>query len=419
MSHIRRHSSGDGTGHRVAVTGIGVVSPAGNTPEAAADALVAGRSAASVRPNLVDGGALVPIGCAVEDMDESALTSRERRHLDRLTRLALSASLQAVRDGGEGTTQPAERVGVFVGTGIGGLGWMESAVQQYDHRRERIPPHTVLRVMNSSPAAVISARLGAQGTSMTLSTACASGASALGEASRRIRDGALDVVVAGGVDAPLTPLVVSAFTVMRALSRRCEAPEEASRPFDDDRDGFVMAEGATFVVLERWDRALARGARIHGEVLGYGSTTDAGDLVSPTADGSPATQAIELALADAGVAAREIGHISAHGTSTVLNDRTEAMAIEAGFGSWCPPVTAPKGVVGHMIGAAGAFEAAMGLVCARRGVVPPVANFRSGKDADGIDLVHKEPRAIEHGPLLSASFGFGGQYTCLVLDPAS
>jgi 3-oxoacyl-[acyl-carrier-protein] synthase II len=404
---------------RVAVTGIGVVSPAGRTPDAAVAALLAGRSTASIRPDLVEGGSTVQFGCAVEPVeDDGVLTPRERTRLDRLTSMAVVAATQAVRDCGSEDTGPGERTGVFVGTGIGGLGWMESAVQQYGDRRDRIPPHTVLRVMNSSPAAVISARLGASVTSMTFTTACASGASAIGEATRYIRQGTLDLVVAGGVDAPLTPLVMSAFSAMRALSRRRDAPDQASRPFDDDRDGFVMAEGSTFLVLERMQRAVDRGARIYGEVIGYGSTTDVGDLVAPAGDGSPATASVRLALRDAVLEPWEIGHVSAHGTSTVLNDRTEALALAAVFGPHCPPVTAPKGVVGHMIGAAGAFEAAMGLLCARSGLVPPVANFRSGRDAEHIDLVRSEARRVPVAPVLSTSFGFGGQNTSLVLRPA-
>jgi 3-oxoacyl-[acyl-carrier-protein] synthase II len=406
--------------HRVAVTGIGVMSPAGNSVGEALATLVAGESTAAARPDLAEGGARVHFACFVDALDDvPSFTPRERHRLDRFSKLALAAALDAVRDSDLDQERLAARAGVFVGTGIGGLSWMERAVLDYAHRLDRIPPNSVLRVMNSSPAAHISARLGARGTSMTFSTACASGASAIGEGAGRIRRGELDVVVAGGVDAPLTPLVMSSFAAMRALSRRNDAPREASRPFDDDRDGFVMAEGATFVVLERMDLALARGATVHGEVLGYGSNTDVGHLVAPSSDAVPALASIRLALADAGLCPDDVGHVSAHGTSTVLNDRIEAAALEGVFGSRCPPVTAAKGVVGHMIGAAGAFEAAMGLVCAREGIVPPVANFRCGKDADRIDVVHRVARRIPPAPVLSTSFGFGGQNTCLVLAPTS
>ena len=403
---------------RVAVTGMGVVSPAGNSPDEAMAALFAARPTAAHLQPLVDAGAIVTFGCAVPHLDEERLfTPKERIQLDRPAKLALAAAIEACTDSDLRLDAHGSRAGVFVGTGIGGLGWMERAVQDHGHRLPRIPPATVLRVMSSAPAALLCARLGVTGMSLTFSTACASGASAVGEAMRRIRDGSLDVAVAGGVDAPLSPLVVSAFAAMRALSRRADAPASACRPFDDQRDGFVMAEGATFLVLERLEHAVGRGARVYGEVVGYGTTTDTGHLTTPAPDGVPAAASIRLALADAGLTPAAIGHVSAHGTSTVLNDRIEALALAAVFGAGCPPVTAPKGVVGHMIGAAGAFEAAMGLLCARARAVPPVANFASGRDAAGIDVVHGSPRRIGSAPVLSTSFGFGGQNTCLVLSP--
>ena len=405
---------------RVAVTGIGLRSPAGRTVKEAAAALLAAECTASERPNLVAAGTPVRFGCAVEGLDdEEIFTPVERRRLDRLSKLALASAADAVRQSDVDLPGLQGRSGVFVGTGIGGLAWFEQAVERWGHTLHLIPPYSVLRVMNSSPASVISSRLGSQGLSMTFTTACASGASAIGEAAHRIRRGELDVVVAGGVDAPLSPLVMAAFGAMRALSRRNDAPHEACRPFDDDRDGFVMAEGATFLVLERWDRAVARGVPVLGEMLGYGSTTDVSDPVAPSADGVPAADSIRLALDDARVSPGDIGHVSAHGTSTVLNDRTEAIALASVFGGACPPVTAAKGVVGHMIGGAGAFEAAMGLVCAVDGLVPPVANFRSGRDAEVIDVVHGDARPIAPGPVLSTSFVFGGQNTCLVLSPAA
>jgi 3-oxoacyl-[acyl-carrier-protein] synthase II len=413
-------ASADGRAPRVAVTGLGVICPAGSTVKEAVAALLAAESTASAQPDLIAGGSAVHFGCAVQGLDEAQFFSaKEQVQLDRLAKLALAAALTAVWDSEVDLAVTPARSGVFVGTGVGGLSWMERAVQRHGLRPDRMPAQTVLRVMNSSPAARISARLGTLGTSMTFATACASGASAIGEAADRIRHGQLDLVVAGGVEAPLSPLVVSAFAAMRALSRRNHAPASASRPFDDERDGFVMAEGATFLVLERMDTAIARGARIHGELLGYASNTDVCDLVAPSRDGAAAATSIRMALADAGLGPGDIGHISAHGTSTVLNDRTEATALATVFGSRCPPVTAAKGVVGHMIGAAGAFEAATGLVLAGQGLVPPVANFSSGRDADVIDLVQGQPRRIPVAPVLSTSFGFGGQNTCLILAPGT
>ncbi|SDH48790.1 3-oxoacyl-[acyl-carrier-protein] synthase II [Actinokineospora alba] len=408
-----------GAARRVAVTGIGMRTPAGNTVKQAAATLLAAESTATTLPELVDGDAVVTFGCAVSELDEHEhLTPKERRQLDRPSRLALCAALDAVRDAGPEWTIEPDRGGVFVGTGIGGLSTMEDAALRNQHRPNRIPAMTVVRVMNSSPAGRIGAKLGLRGASPTISTACASGATAIGEAARRIRSGDLDVAVAGGVDAPLSPLVVSAFAAMRALSTRVDAPRLASRPFDDDRDGFVMAEGAVFLVLERLDRARERGAHIFGEVAGYHANTDPGDIVAPAPDGAIAAACVQAALHDAGLSAADITHVSAHGTSTTQGDRAEALALARAFGDRCPPVTAPKGVVGHMVGAAGAFEAAMALVFAADGVVPPVANFRSGRDAEPIDLVVGAPRRVAPGPAVSTSFGFGGQNASLVLTPA-
>ncbi len=403
---------------RVVVTGVGVKSPAGITAKEAMAALLMAESTAATIPELTLGGAVVDFGCAVPDFTrEDYLSAREMRQLDRLSTLAIAAATDAVADAGPHWPAPPEHSGVFVGTGIGGLGTMELAALANQHRPSRIPAFTVLRVMNSSPAARISARLGVRGPTLTFSTACASGATAIGEAVGRIRAGELTAVLAGGTEAPLTPLVVSAFATMRALSPRTDAPHLACRPFDDDRDGFVIAEGAAFVVLERLDHAKGRGARVYGEVAGYAANTDINDMVSPSPDGAAAAEVIRLALADARLAPGDIGHISAHGTSTVLNDHAEARALESVFGAGCPPVTAPKGVSGHMVGAAGAFEAAMALLLAAEGLVPPVANFGAGRDADHIDLVSGTPRHVSVAPALSTSFGFGGQNACLVVIP--
>lgn len=401
---------------RTVVTGIGLRTPVGNTVKDAVKSLFTAESVATTLPLLAD--AVVNFGCVVSELDDVALlTPKEQRQLDRTSRLALCAALDAVADAGPEWMVEPERGGVFVGTGIGGLSTMEYATLANQHRPDRIPSLTVLRVMNSAPAARISARLELRGPSITFSTACASGSTAIGEAARRIRGGELDVAVAGGVDTPLSPLVVSAFAAMRALSRRNDTPHEASRPFDDGRDGFVMAEGAAFLVLERMDRALCREAHIFGEVIGYNSNTDTADIVAPAPDGGAAAQCIRAALRDAGLGPSDVGHISAHATSTPRGDRAEALAIAAVFHEKCPPVTALKGVTGHMVGAAGAFEAAMALVLTEEGYVPPIANFQSGRDSERIDLVVDRPRPVALAPAVSTSFGFGGQNTCLVLKP--
>jgi 3-oxoacyl-[acyl-carrier-protein] synthase II len=270
-------------------------------------------------------------------------------------------------------------------------------------------------MMPNAAAALVAIRHGFTGPNLAIATACATGAHAIGEGARLLRDGMADVVVCGGTEASVSPVAMAAFARMGALSRNPD-PAAASRPFDDDRDGFVMGEGAAFVVLEPYDRAASRGARIHGEVLGYGLTCDAHHITAPIDDGSGAVAAIEMALADAGIAAGAIGHVNAHGTSTPQNDAAEAAAIAKVFGAGAVPVTSTKGVTGHLIGAAGAVEAVVALLAAARGVVPPTANHRH-TDLP-VDVVAGQPRTIEVAPAVSTSFAFGGHNAALVLGPA-
>ncbi|MEV7778399.1 beta-ketoacyl-[acyl-carrier-protein] synthase family protein [Kitasatospora sp. NPDC088351] len=412
-----RHRSG---GHRVAVTGIGVKSPAGNDPEEAfTTVLKADRTAATVAGWLAEQDHPVQFACLVPPFDLDAyLTRRESRQIDRTTQLLLCAAADAVADATLPAGLPPDRVGVQIGTGIGGLPSMEAVTLSHGDRPRDMPVHTVPRTMANSPACRLAMRYGFQGPCTTYSSACASGTTAVGEAARKVRYGELDVALAGGVDSAVTTVVVGAFARMRAMSTRNTEPELASRPFDTDRDGFVMGEGAAVLVLERWDAALARGARIYGEVAGYADTCDASHIVAPQEDGGTAARCMRQAIADAGLSTADIGHINAHGTSTLLNDRAEARAVDRCFAGQPPPLTASKGVTGHLIGGSGALEAVLGLLCAARGVVPPIANLRSSAEADLVDLVRGAPRSVRPAPVLSNSFGFGGQNACLVLVPA-
>ena len=412
-----RHPSG---GHRVAVTGIGVKSPAGNTLETAFATLLAARSTAVLVERLVQQDLPVHIACLVPPFDiEAYLSRREARQIDRTTQLLLCAATDALAEAQLPADQRAERVGVQIGTGIGGLPSMEEVTLSHGDRPRDLPVHTVPRTMANSPACRLALRYGFQGACTTYSSACASGTTALGEAARKIRYGELDVAVAGGVDSAVTTVVMGAFARMRAMSTRNGDPARASRPFDADRDGFLMGEGAAVLVLERWSAAVARGAVIHGEIAGYADNCDAFHIVAPHADGEVAGRCMRQAIADAGLTPADIGHINAHGTSTLLNDRAEARAIDRCFDGKPPPVTAVKGVTGHLIGGSGALEAAFALLCAARGTVPPVANLGSSPESDLVDLVSGTPRAVAAGHVLSNSFGFGGQNACLVLAPAS
>jgi len=404
---------------RVVVTGIGVKTPAGLTMAEVMRTVLAARSTAAPQDDLAEGGSPVHFACRVPEFDlDPYITRRERRQIDRPVELALCAAVDAVEQAGV-SGLPSERVGVHLGTGIGGLPTMESNVRENHADPTRMPVHSVPRTMNNSAAARVAMRYGFRGSCVTYSTACASGATAIGEAARRIQYGELDVAVAGGFDAAVTAFMLTGFSRMRALSTRNDAPELASRPFDARRDGFVMGEGAAVLVLERRESALSRGAHIFGEVAGYATNADAHHIVAPHTEGTVAAACMAEAVADAGLTPADIGQINAHGTSTPANDSAEAAAIHRCFDGQAPPVTAVKGVTGHLMGGSGALEAAVSLVCAERRIVPPVANLTEPSEADRIDVAFGAPRSVDRAPVLSNSFGFGGQNVCLVLLPAT
>jgi 3-oxoacyl-[acyl-carrier-protein] synthase II len=418
---------------RIAVTGIGVKTPAGQSVAEFWDTLVAARPAAAPITLYDASGHSVRFACEVRDFDAVPYVGpKEVRRTDRAALLAVAAAGDAVGDAtGVGMDPAAEllpvpspddlgadpiRCAVVAGSGIGGIRTLEDQVIGYAEKGpSRVGPFLVPMMMPNAAAALVAIRHGFTGPNLAIATACATGAHAIGEGARLLRDGMADVVVCGGSEASVSPVAMAAFSRMGALSKNPD-PAAASRPFDDDRDGFVMGEGAAFVVLEPYDGAAARGARIHGEVLGYGLTCDAYHITAPIEDGSGAVAAMEMALADAGVDAGAVGHVNAHGTSTPHNDAAEAVAIAKVFGPGAVPVTSTKGVTGHLIGAAGAVEAVAALLAAGRGVVPPTANH---KHTDlPVDVVAGEPRTIDVAPAVSTSFAFGGHNAALVLGPA-
>ncbi|MGW8378046.1 beta-ketoacyl-[acyl-carrier-protein] synthase family protein [Streptomyces sp. ODS28] len=404
---------------RVAICGVGMKTAAGTETKEVMDALLEGRPTAAPVEELVERDLAVTFACRVPDFDTARyLSLRESRQMERSAVLAMAAALDAVGDVPLDTVAEPGRIGVAVGAGAGGLTAMERSTVEYGSDPGQVPAFSVPRTMTSGAAARLSLRLGARGSALTYATACASGANAIGEAVQKIRSGELDVIVAGGVEASVSPMVMSGFARMRALSQRNDDPAAACRPFDVDRDGFVMGEGAAFLVLEEWEHARARGATVLGEILGYGANSDAFHIVAPQEDGGGAADCIRRALDDAGLAPGDIGHINAHGTSTVHNDRAEARAITAVFGDSAPPVTASKGVLGHGLGAAGAMEAAVTALSAAEGLVPPVANFgRADEDTGKLDIVAGAPRKIGKLPALTNSFGFGGHNAALVIAP--
>jgi 3-oxoacyl-[acyl-carrier-protein] synthase II len=417
----------------VVITGLGVKTPAGLTVEEFWDTLVAARTAAAPITLYDASRHSVGFACEVRGFDAVPYVGpKEVRRTDRAALLAVAAAADALGDAAAigmdaadellPTPSPDDlaadplRCAVVAGTGIGGIRTLEDQVIGYAEKGPgRVGPFLVPMMMPNAAAALIAIRHGFTGPNLAVATACATGAHAIGEGARLLRDGMADVVVCGGTEASVSPVSMAAFARMGALSRNPD-PAAASRPFDDDRDGFVMGEGAGFLVLEPYDRAVARGARVHGEVLGYGLTCDAHHITAPIDDGSGAVAAVEMALADAGLAAGAIGHVNAHGTSTPQNDAAEAAAIAKVFGPGAVPVTSTKGVTGHLIGAAGAVEAVAALLAAGRGLVPPTANHRQ-TDLP-VDVVAGEPRPIEVAPAVSTSFAFGGHNAALVLGPA-
>ena len=405
---------------RVVVTGVGLHTPAGVGLEANWDAMLAGRSMAGPIQRFDASALAVRFGCEVRDFDPVPyLGPKESRRVDRGTQLGFAAAADALADAGEIGADPA-RCAVVAGTGIGGLITLEEQVRIYlDKGPDRVSPFFVPMMMPNSTAGLIGIHFGWTGPMLCISTACAASANAIGEATRIIRDGTVDVVMAGGTEASLMAPAVAAFARMGALSKRNDEPALASRPFDQARDGFVMGEGAAFLVLERADRAEARGARVYGEMAGYGTNSDAFHITAPSRGGAGAAACMQLALDDAGLGTGEIGHVNAHGTSTELNDAAESEAIRKVFGDISPPVTSGKGVTGHLIGAAGAIEAIIALRSAREGLVPPTGNHtQTADDVVPLDVVHGTARSIPKAAVLSNSFGFGGHNATLIFVPA-
>ena len=403
---------------RVVVTGIGVKTPAGLDVTTMWETIRAGRGTAARIERFDPSNLPVQFAGEVRDFDPVPyLGPKEARHSDRFTHLGFAAAADALGDAGELAADPS-RCAVIAATGVGGLETMEINERTFLERgASRVSPFFVPMMMANATAGTISINFGWTGPNLCISTACAAGAHAVGEGARMVRDGSADVVMAGGTEAGVTPLTISAFARAGALSGRNDDPARASRPFDADRDGFVMAEGAAFLVLESAERALARGARVYGEVAGYGRNADAYHITAPSPGGAGAAACMQLALDDAGIDSGAIGHVNAHGTSTPLNDATEAEAIRKVFGNDPPPVTSTKGVTGHLIGAAGALEAAIALLSLRDGIVPPTANLDQLGDDIELDVVAGDVRAIGSRPVLSNSFGFGGHNATLILAP--
>ena len=415
-------------GRRVVVTGLGALTPIGDTAEETWRNLVAGVSGVQAFPTTFDlserpfdiSSHPTRIGAPIKAFDPARyMDPKEARRMARFSQLAVAATKMAVVDAGVVvTSRNAERVGVVLANGVGALGLTERNYQTLRERGpRRIHPLYVTMVLPNMASAAVSVALGATGYNTTVVTACAGGTMAIGEATNVIRRGAADVVVAGGVESALCEMMLTGFSLIGALSTRNEAPEQASRPFDAERDGLVPGEGAAILVLEALDHASARGARVLAEVLGYGVTCDAHHATAPEPSGAAASRAMQLALEDAGVPADGIDCISAHATSTPLGDKLETVAIKRTFGkhAYRVPISANKAMTGHMFAASGAVEALAAIMALEQGVIPPTINQEHPDPDCDLDYVPNRARRQPVGLVLSNSFGFGGQNACLVL----
>ena len=383
-------------GNRVAITGIGAVSCCGIGANTLFEGLLSGTFSDDRR---------------IPDFDPLQwFGSKEVRRVDRFAQVSFAAAMEAVEDAGLGDVDP-ERAGVIFGTGIGGMTTLTAQAAVLAERGpDRVTPFLAPMMMPNAGAAQISMRQGWTGPAETVTTACAAGTHALGAAARLVASGRVDVVIGGSGESVMDPLTFAGFKNMTALSTT-----GVSKPFDVDRDGFILSEGAGALILENWDLAVARGARIYAEVLGAGSTSDAFHITAPRSDGSGARRCMEIALEDAGITKDQVGHINAHGTSTPLNDLSEATAISALFGATTPLVTSAKGVTGHSLGGAGALEAVASVLTIERGIIPPTIGLNTIDPEIAIDVVHGEPRPLPSPIILSNSFGFGGHNGCLVI----
>lgn len=407
------------TRRRVVITGMGTLNPLGLDATTTWNALIHGRSGISPISQFDATGFETQIAGEVTGFDPVALFgAKNARRMARLTQLALAAAGQAMAEAGlDQLTPNRERMGVLVGSAMGNLDpVLDSQATLQTGGPGRVSPFFVPMMLADTPAAVISIRFGLRGPTLSLATACATANDAIGQGAAMIRNNIVDIMVAGGTDAAILPLVVAGFGNMGALSTRNDDPSGASRPFDRERDGFVMSEGAGILVLEALDHAITRGATVYGELLGYGATADAYHISSPAEDGEGAVRAIRAALADAGLTPDDIDYINAHGTSTKLNDRSETAAIRTAFGSRASavPVSSTKSAHGHLLGAAGGLEAIITLRALTADIVPPTINYIHPDPDCDLDVVPNVARPVPLQRAMSNSFGFGGHNAVLI-----
>ncbi|MGM7680845.1 beta-ketoacyl-ACP synthase II [Cytobacillus sp. Hm23] len=403
---------------RVVITGLGAVTPLGSSVEATWENLINGVSGIGTvtRVNPDDYPAKVA-GEATDFNPEDFMEKKDARKMDRFTQFALAASLMAVKDASLTITDDiAPRVGVWIGSGIGGMETFENQFETFQKRGyRRVSPFFVPMIIPDMAAGQVSIALGAKGINSCTVTACATGTNSIGDAFKVIQRGDADVMVSGGAEAPITKMSMAGFCANTALSTNPD-PNTASRPFDKNRDGFVMGEGAGIVVLEELEFAKARGAKIYAEVVGYGSTGDAYHITAPAPGGEGGVRAMRQAIEDADLTPEQIDYINAHGTSTQYNEKFETMAIKEVFGSYAEklPISSTKSMTGHLLGAAGGIEAIFSVLSIKEGIIPPTINLETPDPDCDLDYVPNEARKQEVSVALSNSLGFGGHNAVLV-----
>ena len=404
---------------RVVITGLGCITPVGNDVASTWDALVAGRSGIGRITRFDPAPYESQIAGEIKGFDPLMYMERKDvRRTDRFTQLGVGGAAQAIADSKLDPAKEGDRIGVAIATGVGGLETLIEQVLVMEKRGpSRLSPFLVPMLMANAGSAQVSMQFGLRGPNLTHVSACASSAHALGESAEMIRRGMCEAMVAGGAEAAVIPLAIGAFSTMHAMSRRNADPEHASRPFDKDRDGFVLSEGSAAVVLEEREHALARGAHIYGELVGYGATADAYHITSPSPEGEGNGRAMRMALDEAGLQPSDIDYINAHGTSTQPNDREETAAIKHVFGDHARKVmiSSTKSMTGHLLGAAGALEAIACTLAIGNSCIPPTINYTTPDPALDLDYVPNQARAAKIRTALSNSMGFGGHNASLII----
>ena len=409
------------TGNRVVVTGMGALTPLGLDINTTWEGLVDGKSGIDHIAQFDASSLETRFAGEVKGFDPVEYMGRkEARRMDRFSQLAVAASVEAVRDAGlEINDTNKANIGVLIGSGIGGLLTMSEQVRiLIEQGPDRVSPFLVPMMIADMASAQVSIALGARGPNFCPTSACSSGSDAIGTAYEIIKRGDAEAMFAGGSEAIITPIGVAGFSANRALSTRNEAPQQASRPFDAERDGFVIGEGAAILVLEDLAFARERGARIIAEITGYGASSDAVHITQPSENGEGAARAMQMALRKAGLAPSEVGYINAHGTSTPLNDKVETMAIKTVFGDYAyhVPISSTKSMTGHLLGAAGAIEGAVCIKVINTGVIPPTVNYNNPDPECDLNYVPNKAREARISSAMSNSFGFGGHNSVLVFQ---